>query len=420
MIALASIFLVCVFLIVLAKGFRLDGFIYGSFILNICIDLLQFDEVAVLVATLRAVFFYALFSFYYIKKGFSKADVMLIPLLVYTLVGITSSSDPSGSLKFMLKAFIPFFLFSLATRVKDPVGILDSLRKYAPYILAVFIIYTFLSNVIGFGVETYKDNTFLTGYLFGADLHFFAFLSVIVLTTQILSEKHPGNNRIFELVVVLITGTILMFTLRRTSVFILVSGILFMNVRSWKVFFKRLLPLSVLIIVGSLWVYQSATFQKRLEARSNKFSAESIEQESRFLEIYVIQEEVLSFRDVSRSLFGTELFNSSGNYADGKFRDRMIHVDYFIWLHGGGVIGLLLYLLYLFSLPRVFGIPFFTADTKNTTLRLFWFMYLMQFVVSFSGQMYIISFRSLIFIYLALLAKSYSNSRKLARASLIR
>ncbi|HAP68263.1 MAG TPA: hypothetical protein DCR04_00825 [Flavobacteriales bacterium] len=389
------------------KGVALDSFIVGAFLVNLAVDLLQFDQVSSIVAVLRAGFFYSLFLYHFLRMGLRKSDLILFVLLLYTVVSVLMSSDVAHSFRFLLRVFVPFFLMTLAYRTKTPLLIVNRLRKLLPKILVVFILYTIASNVFRFGVETYGSSVFMTGYLFGADLHFIALAILVTFTTGSYVNGKMQNRKLWETVVCVVSFVILMLTLRRTSMFIVLTGIGFMSIVSVRHLVSRLVPIVVGFGIIAFLVVNSSLFMERFEARADKFSVESLEEEARYMEVDVILNEVLYFENLTRSFFGHELFNSVDNYADGRFKGRMIHVDYFTWLHGGGVIGLLLYLVYLGVIPRTFKMPFFTKDMTNSWLRLFWFLFVIQFVISVSGQMYIISFRSFIFIYLALMARTY-------------
>jgi len=413
MVQLITFLLLLVFAWSFIKGFSVERFLVATFVVNLAIDLVQFDEISSLVAALRAAYFYFFFAYFYLKYGIRRIDAPIMILLLYVLVGVLLSSDVAHSFRFMLRVFVPFFLFSITTRVKNPIEVLSRLRIYLPVFLVVVVLYTVASNYFRFGVSTYGSSIFLTGYLFGADLHLFSFIIIITLTTRAIVGEKEVKIKWYEILFSILTLITLMFTLRRTSLAIVLAGVVFLNVTSFKAVIKRFVPLGILLFLVGYGVFNNPFFQQRILARENKFSVESLEDEARYHEIEVIYKEVLMFRDPMDSFFGKELFNSMGNYGDGKFKDRMIHVDYFTWLHGGGVVGLMLYLFFLFSIPLMLRVPFFTTDMSNAYLRLFWFLWFIQFIISVSGQMYIISFRGFIFIYLALTAGAYHQEKRI-------
>jgi hypothetical protein len=411
-----AIFLIVLWLFLSVKSLNLGDFMFSAFVLNIALDMAQSPELAGMIALMRAGFFYIFIVVHYARTGLRRLDIVLIFLVLYTLIGIMRSSDVEHSARFAMRVFIPLILVSLAFRVKDAQRVLARLRALFPKALIIFIIYVMLSNIFGFGVSTYGSDSFLSGYLFGSDLHLISLMTIVTLTT--LGGSGSLMRRYIELAASAISTVLLVFTLRRLSPLIVVMGVAFMNTGSVRTVFSRLLPSVIILGLAFFVTVNSQAFLERMEVRADKMAVESLEGEMRYQEIGIIYEEVLMFRDVPKSLFGFEMFNSMGNYGGGMYLDRMIHVDYFTWLHGGGVVGLLIYLIFLFAIPFLFRMPL--KDWSDENVRLFWFMFLIQFVISVSGQMYIISFRSFIFIYLGLLAAAYHQKKQNERTDHLR
>ena len=88
----------------------------------------------------------------------------------------------------------------------------------------------------------------------------------------------------------------------------------------------------------------SDTLQQRFDARSTEKNL--IQNENRYKETFYVAEE-MSKSTLFKVLLGDEAFNSK--YVMRKYfgRERQLHVDYNILIHGTGIIGLLFY-LYLF------------------------------------------------------------------------
>jgi len=152
-----------------------------------------------------------------------------------------------------------------------------------------------------------------------------------------------------------------------------------------------------------------------MELREAKFSSDyNIEEEARYKEVPFVIDEILLSSDLKLMLFGKELFNSNGNYADGLFGDRRLHVDYIGILHGSGVIGLTLYfLVYLFIFKR-FRFLYrknrtLSKDEKATYKGLFYSFLITSLIISLSGQMYEITFRTMIFFTLGIILSNLNN-----------
>jgi hypothetical protein len=157
-----------------------------------------------------------------------------------------------------------------------------------------------------------------------------------------------------------------------------------------------------------------------LEARSDRFESGAIEREGRFLESEYVWDGALSFDVPLKSLFGLEGFNSVGNYADGRFGDRQLHVDYNLIVNTIGLVGLMLYFAMFFQFGRrMIQLQSRTALSPQVSLFLrsvFWMLLLNQFITSFAGQMYHVSYRLMVFVVMGSILGTF-NSSAYARAS---
>ena len=112
--------------------------------------------------------------------------------------------------------------------------------------------------------------------------------------------------------------------------------------------------------------------------------------------------ETIFSNDLKLFLFGKEVFNSPGNYANGKFGPRMIHNDYNMILHGSGVIGLLLFItwpipLYVFYRKmKILAKPSFEDKRLFDIMTvLFLNLLVMGYLISLSGGINAILFNSI-------------------------
>ena len=144
----------------------------------------------------------------------------------------------------------------------------------------------------------------------------------------------------------------------------------------------------------------------RIENRGDRIEGsvqEIVESEARYEETIYVWAEALSFDDPIKSFFGMQAFDSVRNYASGMFRNRQLHVDYNLILNTLGLFGLLLYfnmfLVIYFHYKKIAKGLISTQYTK-VLKAIFYVLIITQFATSFGGQMYAITFRSIIFIYL--------------------
>ena len=140
---------------------------------------------------------------------------------------------------------------------------------------------------------------------------------------------------------------------------------------------------------------------KQIKARERRLSTENIEEEGRYQETFIVLNEIIFSGDLKLVFFGKEVYNSPGNYANGKYGKRMIHNDYNVVLHGSGLIGLVLFSLWPISLLIFFRkIRFFAKasfedkkffDYINVTFISF---LIIGYVFSMSGGINAILFNS--------------------------
>lgn len=93
--------------------------------------------------------------------------------------------------------------------------------------------------------------------------------------------------------------------------------------------------------------------------------------------------------------------------------ERMLHSDYNVLLHGAGIFGLLFYfyynviiLKYFLRLKKKFQYKDNTINMMNAT---FIAVFLMSFIISFSGSFGLVIFTSIRSIYLGAILGIYNN-----------
>lgn len=133
----------------------------------------------------------------------------------------------------------------------------------------------------------------------------------------------------------------------------------------------------------------------RMEARSRIFESDSYEKEYRYLETFYVWDKVYQFDNPLEVIFGLEGFNSTGNYANGRFGDRQLHVDYNLIPNTIGIFGMFLYVYmftFYFNKSRIY-------INRENILTLYppLILVLLMFT-SIAGQMYLVTFRSIGFL----------------------
>jgi hypothetical protein len=223
-----------------------------------------------------------------------------------------------------------------------------------------------------------------------------------MIYNQYPKTKIPKN---ISLILFFVLVVFVMLSMKRTAIAGLVIGLLIYGYHNLKLkSFLRVVILSG-VFLGASYPFYSPILEKRFEARSDRFEEGALEEEGRYQESFFVWEEVYEFKDPIKQLFGLEAFNSRGNYANGLFGNRILHVDYNAIVNTIGIVGLLLYFLIFYQIfirfkrfykkVSLLSIPF-KKELKGT----FYALLITQFVTSFGGQMYAVTFRMIIFIYL--------------------
>ncbi|RZL46670.1 MAG: hypothetical protein EOP00_14285 [Pedobacter sp.] len=271
-------------------------------------------------------------------------------------------------------------------------------------VLAILMFNFIISSFFKLGEAVYsEEDTFLVGNLRDSwNLFTYSILLLPLLLFQNIKNK---KNTIVIFCLGFFNFIILLLSIKRIAIVGVVLGLLLQLYFTFQL--KRIARYFFIIgfvFILSMPLYQDLLFS-RLEARSGRFESGSLESEARYLETGFVWSETLSFQNPVKSFFGLEGFNSVGNYAQGKFGDRNLHVDYNLIVNTIGLVGLFLYFMVFVEIYRHY-MKFKKIKVKvpikvlNQFKALFLVFLFLPFFTSFGGQMYHVTFRMIIFIYL--------------------
>jgi hypothetical protein len=239
-------------------------------------------------------------------------------------------------------------------------------------------------------------------------------LGVIILIFHLFLNPRAKYRKVIGYIVVTVVFLYLVFSLRRTTIIIVVLGLVLYLFYANRI--TRIIPiiLSAAVIMLATAPWWSDFLEQRMSLRnSTAFSSDyNVTSEGRYQEFVLVLQH--SFQSTTTALFGTELFNSAGNY--GFYNStRIIHIDYLTIIHGSGIFGLLIYVIFYLTLFRsvaIWSIPnqYRTKKYQDIYALLITFI-ILSLVISLSGQMYTITFRSILFIYIGSLSKIIFLSR---------
>jgi len=384
--------------------------VYYIFIINILFDIVTgFLPTGSTLAIIRGIILYIIIMSVLWQHRHEKFPNYTILFLFFYLFILTFfSSDRFISQKIFAQVMLSIFMYPVGYYLVKNITILEKFNKTIIVVAIIIVINTFVSTLLGYGFK-YGQNQFIeTGNLAGH-----ALLTIVYVTLILLFVLRTSNSRVKNLFLSIVFISLIfisILSLIRTIISsLMIGGIIFYYYDSNKTRFLKYLPLLFIVVVffsvtigGPLISFLESQFS----VRKKSYETSIITKELRYEETLIVWGKALSFSDWEISLFGRELFNSMGKYANWTYGNRQLHVDYNNILFGSGFIGLLIYLLMYFSFYKKFKYyekklltnlsnPYF-----NSIRGMFYAFLFLSLWISFSGQMYGITFRSINFFYL--------------------
>ena len=382
---------------------------------SLIIDILTFTvyEAGSYLSNLRGLLYYS-FIFYVIfvkVKYIDKLTWFIFFYFLYIIIQIPFSTYPMESLRISSKVLLSILMFPIGYYLINNYERLAMLNRSVVVMMVIYISNFFISQYYDIGFSAYTQGTeFLLGNL-GDSWNNVTYM-LIVVPLILITEK---DKKILVLSLSFILFILLIVGLKRTAIFGLGFGYVIYLILSGKSL-KSIIILSGFIILFFITLPNFETIlTDRIEARGDRLHGkinEIVSKEGRYLETIAVVEETISLRNPGKVLFGIQAFNSVGNYANGSFGARQLHIDYNLILNTTGVVGLLLYfnIFYLiYKQKRKLIIQHKNNAIFKTLNSVFYMLLLTQFFTSFGGQMYAITFRSIIFIYLGAILSNMKN-----------
>ncbi len=246
-------------------------------------------------------------------------------------------------------------------------------RIFLKNILISLVLFFFTILVFSIlGVENKKSYGGLNLISFGR-LGFFALYPIIYSLIVLFFLIRSGQNRILNSL--LWISFLIIFTLlaKRTYIGLIILGSGIVLLGSYRKVFNLLIPMVISFII--LYQVQNFVVSYFVTKRGNVLNQEFTES-GRYLEYAYYFSNLTYEFDRINLLFGNEYFNSKDalyfTRGDSPIEDfyanRILHSDYAIILYGCGIIGLLIYFLFLISmLLRIFKI---NKLSKNNSIEI--------------------------------------------------
>lgn len=363
--------------------------------------------------TARNIILLSIVGGFFIKKLNLRVfrEIYIIYIILYFAYRILySSSSPLSSLNALFVFTIPLMSYFVSSKAFCSFDDLKTLLRNSFISIVIFALAMISSNIFEIGLDQYSAG-FRSAFTF--EKIFFAVFALFMFPLYLKVNASQFNK--FKIFFFVLTVILITLNMNRTSILLMMIGGLIYFVFHLKRGNNLVSVFLILVLLGlSLFLIRESLIEK-MDARMNIIEKrKGIQNEGRFMEFgYVIYEA----RKENKVFFGKQGFNSTGNYANGLFKDRPLHVDLMILYHGFGIIGLLLFLGFLLFL-LIDVLKFGKYRNRNALYNEVFFIALFfivgRYATLFSGGLLVMSFNSLIMIYIGMIARMQKlNSRNI-------
>lgn len=360
-------------------------------------------------ASIRGAILTVIILIAWLKDPQNKIYVPFIFYTVYIILMIPFASDFMESVRLSSKILLILWTFPVFYVYSHLYTNKIIIRNI--FLLSIILIINYaISTIYGIGTSAYTDSAeFLVGSLSDSWLTytFILFLYIIILKTKNIAT----SVKIIYLLLFALLVVQLLLGLKRTAIIVFFCGIVIILYLE-KLNFKSIITYILGFIFVLLLLNQySDVLDDRLYARGDRVQGsykDIIETEYRYLESIYVWEETLSFKNISKSLFGLEAFNSRGNYGtDNLFGDRVLHIDYNLIVNTTGLVGLFFYFYLFYYIFQRYKERKSFLDYKYR--ELFLVIFLTQFLASIGGQMLAVTYGSIKFIFMAIALNKFKE-----------
>jgi hypothetical protein len=287
---------------------------------------------------------FLLLTIYYFLREYKSIKLfsLLYLLVIYLFCLIPFSSNLIYSLSNMASTTIWILILPISFLVIDTNLKFKKLINSIAFIGVLYILNIIISTLFNIKGKSYSGEIFDVGNVFTEGLNSMSYLLAAAPLILYLNPKHKR----FILILSVIIFILVIVQMKRISIIAIAAGLvinLFMSRSRINIFYGLIISSLILFVAYPLF---ENILQKQVKARERRLSTENIEEEGRYQETFVVLDEIIFSGDPALLFFGKEVFNSPGNYANGKYGRRMIHNDYNVILHGSGILGLALFVLW--------------------------------------------------------------------------
>lgn len=347
--------------------------------------------------------------------NYGKVFYFFIIVLVFTAL---NSSDYVRSYSNVLKIIIYSFMFGIGYAYIKRTLHIEKIFRAVFISMIILNVNFFLANLFKIGRTSYSDS--IDFYAAGIHIGALNTLIFILLSSWFINYFNIKFKRILYFLS-FVLFIFMLISLKRSPIFLTVFGFVFLLFFSsnLKSSIKNIVLISILTI--SLYPIYGELLENQFMNRKDYISVSSFENESRYQELIYFFDESSSARySLKKLFFGSELFNSAGNYANGIFGLRELHTDHAKLLYGAGYFGFFIYMYTFFILFKYFFINKRLIKISKVNinfiknLNLYFFVIVFSlFFVSFSEGLLAVTFKALALLLLGSFSGFINSNSKL-------
>mgnify|MGYP005834872627 CR=1 FL=1 len=333
---------------------------------------------------------------------------------IYIFILCFFSSDIFISLKNYTQLILSLLMFPIGYLYFSDDYKLKKFLQIAKFALLIYITSLVLGNFFGIGTINFGYSGIEESVGFFSSGSIYAGSVLVALLPIFLLFDKKKSTRMITIIMGIFFILGVLFTARRTSIMIPFIGLfvfLFFSKMKAKIILMFIIgTISFLLI--SPFILDRLTERLAVRAEAGRFDVNSYEQEARYFDLVNAWNQATNFDEPLDALFGTNIF-AEGGWRYGVKIGRIIHNDYAVFLQGGGIIGLILYLVMILSILfinkfQLYKIRKFKYNIYYTSIIC---LIAILLAVSLNGGYNIISYRALLFLLLGAFVRLLSSQK---------
>lgn len=367
------------------------------------------------IMALRNYSFFLIIIFLVIKyfKVAVEANIYLVLLMFYLILLLVLTQAKLEQVNDFIRVMDGKLTILLGFILTSTYGHVQTINKRLFVTNILFVVSIIVFSILGIGQNQYgADSGFNVGYFNHGDIYTGSFL-LIILPLIYFDAKGKMAKYVIP-VTGIATLIILVLSVRRTSVVLVGIGLIFLMYFFRHQFSKIILNVFAMAIVLALtFPFYQDILLRQVQARTGEMTA-NLQEETRWIETVAVYRERIMNPDLKVLLFGQHLFDSNGNYDNGIHGTRPLHLDLNLMLHGAGLVGLILLVLFYAYIFYKYLTLKIRLDLPNEKLihAAFLGIYFAHLFLLFSGGMLSVTFNIISMMYMGAILGLFRSKRQ--------